>query len=230
MKWMAIKPEFALTLPLGILCAALAVFLVLESFVFQRSITGGAPPSGTSGQEKLPGDLEPEEVFELPEVDGFSAFVDRPLFIEGRKAPPPEAEQAQTTQEKDATPLSLLLMGVMLSPRGEMAILSEATGKNRRVKKGGTINGWRLVEIKPDRATLQRGEERKELVLLKPKPKVAGATGGPGRAPTPGAPPPGARRASQPPVVPPPEINEPEVEEPEEAGDTEDPDMSDVAE
>jgi hypothetical protein len=226
MKWLGTKPEFALTIPLGIVCAVLALALVVESYFFPRSGVRVGPPASVSGEEKPPGDLEPEDVFELPQVDEFSAFVDRPLFVEGRKPPPPESEQPQANQQQETSPLTLLLMGVMLSPRGEMAILAEPTGKNRRVKKGGTISGWRLVEIKPDRATLQRGEERKELVLLKPRPKLAGpaTASGPGR---PGVPPAaGARRGAQPP----PEVNEPDVEELEEPEDSADSGASDVEE
>lgn len=219
------NPEFALTLPLVLLCLLLGSIVILESLFFQRPSTGGARDLGATGRDVASEAGEPDAPFELPPLDAFSAFVDRPLFTEGRR-PAIETEQTEAPKEEDLTPLSLKLMGVIFSPRGEMAILAESSGKNRRVKRGGTVEGWRLIELKPDHVTLQRGEEKRDLPLIKPRPKGAqtAATPSPQRRLPVGMPNPG-RRASHPamPAVPPPETptepNEPDAEEPDDSSD-----------
>ena len=221
------SPEYALTLPLAVLCVALGVVLVIESALMRRDESGVAPDAAPTNPDAAAGDDAADAVFELPPIDEFSAFVDRPLFLEGRK-PVAEAETLQTPKEEDLAPLALSLMGVMLGPRGEWAILAEASGKNRRVKVGGSIGGWRLVALKPDRVTVQRGEEKRDLPLMKPRPK--GMAAGPGQSvPVPGGvQPPGLRRPPRQPVPPPgqaPEISEPDDVE-DNADDTADMDES----
>lgn len=227
--WTPKSQDFALTLPLGLLCLLLGGALLMELLFVQRAASSRAHDAEATDQQQLPGSVEPDAVFELPPLDEFSAFVDRPLFVEGRKPPPAEGEQTQAPKAEDLAPLELSLMGVMLSPHGQMAILAEASGKNRRVKLGGTIDGWRLTELKPDRITLQRGEEQRDLPLMKPRPK-----GPPATAAAPGQPgllPPGARRGKMPvpaqpqPAPPQPavEVNEPGAEEMVEPADTGEP-------
>jgi len=120
-------------------------------------------------------------------------------------------------------------MGVMLSPHGNMAILAEASGKNRRVKLGGTIDGWRLTELKPDRITLQRGEEQRDLPLMKPRPKGPpqqrrhpASRAAPARCAT-RKPAPAPAHAPAPPPQPAVEVNEPGTEEMVEPADTGEP-------
>ncbi|WP_139556421.1 type II secretion system protein N [Methylotetracoccus oryzae] len=217
MKWLAKYPDYALTFPLAILCLALGVGLAAELLLLQRPDRGQpAPAVGSSISEPDPA-ADSEEAFELPSVEEFSDFVEKPLFVEGRK-PPPEDEQKQAAQAQDTTPLNLKLMGVMFSPSGEMAILAEASGKNRRIRKGGSISGWRLVDLKTDRVTLQRGDERQDLPLLKPKPKTATAAPPPGRprGPVPGGP---LGRGAQPP----PDVPEPDPDDLDASGEGGDP-------
>lgn len=220
--WTPKNQDFALTLPLALLCLLLGLVLVLELFAVQRAAAKRAQDGGASVQEQPPAGAEPDAAFQLPPVEEFSAFVDRPLFVEGRKPPVEGEQQAQAAKPEDLAPLELSLMGVMFSPHGKMAILAEASGKNRRVKLGGTIEGWRLIDLKADRVTLQRGDEQRDLPLMKPRPK--------GVAPAPGQPPvqPGGRRGRpavpQPQPVPPQpavEVNEPDEEmiEPPPAGE-----------
>ena len=222
--WTPKSQDFALTLPLVLLCLLLGGALLLELLFVQRAASSRAHDAEVTDQQQLPSSVEPDAVFELPPLDEFSAFVDRPLFVEGRK-PPVEGETTQTTKAEDLAPLELSLMGVMLSPHGQMAILAEASGKNRRVKLGGTIDGWRLTELKPDRITLQRGEEQRDLPLMKPRPKGPATAAAPGQ---PGLLPPGARRGKPAPAPAPPpqpavEVNEPGTEEMVEPADTGEP-------
>lgn len=216
MKWIAKHPDYGLTFPLAVVCALLTVGFAVELAVLQRPGSEKGH-TGAPAPPPLPGTGEEADVsFVLPPVEEFAEFVDRPLFVEGRK-PPPEEAPKQAAEAQDTTPLNLKLMGVLFSPSGEMAIVAEATGKNRRVKKGGTISGWRLVSLKPDRVTVQRGEEQRDLVLLKPRPKT-GPPPGPGQPQPPGPGGPPLRRGAHPPT----DVVEPEPEEmemPPDAGD-----------
>lgn len=225
-KWVPKNQEFALTVPLAVLCGVLLLALLVETLVLSRS---GAPTGKSpdpAGPDAGGAGLESEQTFALPEVDAFSDFVDRPLFVEGRKPPPPEAEQPKTAEEDETTPLTLTLMGVLLTPRGELAILAQPSGKNKRVRKGGTLDGWKLVEIHTDRATLQRGEDRRDLPLMKPKPKKPQAPGSGPQGPGPGAVPPGLRGGPPQPGAMPPDVGEPEVEEMEDVSEPLDNGMS----
>ncbi len=222
------SPEYGLTLPLALLCLVLGAVLVIESALMRRGDSDAAPGTVQSNPAAAESGADADAVFELPPLEEFSAFVDRPLFLEGRR-PVAEAETLQTPKEEDLAPLALSLMGVMLSPRGEWAILAEASGKNRRVKLGGSIAGWRLVALKPDHVTVQRGDEKRDLPLMKPRPKgPAAGAGQPAPVPT-GATPPGVRRPPRQPVPPPDQV--PEGSEPDDAEDSQDDsaDMDDSA-
>lgn len=219
--WSPKNPEFALTLPLALVCLLLGVILMLESVVFQRAASVGGPGAGAGGSETAPERQEPDAAFELPPPDEFSAFVDRPLFMEGRR-PAVESDQAEAPKEEELTPLALSLMGVTFGPHGQMAILAEASGKNRRVKLGGTIDGWRLIELKPDRVTLLRGQEKRDLPLLKPRTSGPQAPAAPGAQARRSFPVPrDVRRRSRAPMPPEPpvELTEPDAEEADEASD-----------
>lgn len=219
------QPEYALTLPLALLCLVLGSALIIESAVMRRGDSVEAPSAAQPNAEMPASENETNADFELPPIDAFSAFVDRPLFLEGRK-PPAEVEAAPAPKEEDLAPLALTLMGVMLSHRGELAILAEASGKNRRVKLGGSISGWRLIALKPDHVTLQRGQEKRDLPLMKPRPKGAqGNAAAPGQPPGGAGLPPGVRRPLRAPPPPEPavELNEPEVEEIDDASDMDEP-------
>ncbi len=212
--WTPRNHDYALTLPLALLCLLLGLVLLVELFLVQRAASKRAQDAEGSAQEQPLGSGEPDAVFQLPPVEEFSAFVDRPLFVEGRKPPVEGEQQVQAPKAEDLAPLELSLMGVMFGPHGKMAILAEASGKNRRVKLDGTIDGWRLIELHPDRVTLQRGEERRDLPLMKPRPKMPAPAPG-----QPGAPPMGRRGQpipqQRPPAPPQPavEVQEPDTEE-----------------
>jgi hypothetical protein len=224
-------PEYALTLPLAIVCLVFGAALVIESTMMGRSESSVATNTAQPEPGATTPDAGADAVFQLPPIDEFSAFVDRPLFMEGRK-PAAEVNAPEAPKEEDLAPLALSLMGVMLSPRGQWAIVAEASGKHRRVKLGGTIAGWRLIELKPDHVTVQRGEEKRDLPLMKPRTKGAATPGAPpGPA---GALPPGVRRGPRQPVPPPqpaPEEIEPDADEnPDDATDADEPPESEAEE
>lgn len=107
--------------------------------------------------------------FELPELEEFTATVERPLFAENRS--PPAEDELEASAPAASTPLTLKLMGVIFTPRQQTVLMQDAKGKYKRMRRNDTLDGWTLAGIAGDRVTLRQGSEQKELMLLKPRPK-----------------------------------------------------------
>jgi hypothetical protein len=162
------KREQVLTLLLAAVAAVLAALLAAEWSLLNRDGSSSARPSAprATGTMDRPADGED---FALPALEAYPEMVQRPLFMENRRpgvdvpeAPPPPPP---------ATPMTLKLMGVVQTPSGKTALFVDAKGKYQRRKPGDTLDGWVLVELTPDRATLQQGDRREQLTLLKKRPK-----------------------------------------------------------
>ncbi|HYE36183.1 hypothetical protein [Methylocaldum sp.] len=210
-KW---SRDNLLTLILAGVTALLLIGVAIESAVLEdkRSI---APVSSEKASNSEATETVDAEDVELPDIQEYEAIVQRPLFMEGRR---PGAEGGETTATTaQDTPLTVKLMGVAFSPSDKTALFVDAKGKYKRLKKNGSIDGWTLVDFGQDRVTLQQGDEQRELMLLKPKPKTA--PGQPQQTPQQPAPPP---RPVTPPPPPVEEISEEaEVIEEEETVDEE---------
>ena len=101
-----------------------------------------------------------------------------------------ESDGTVTSTPVPSSPLTLKLMGVVFTPKQHTALLVDAKGKYKRVRKNEALDGWTLVNLEPGKVTMQQGEEQKELMLLKPKPKALNAPNAPpqpGRQPPPRA-------------------------------------------
>lgn len=126
-------------------------------------------------------------------LESMKATVERPLFNATRRpAPSPVAEAAKPTIQRG----QFLLTGTMITEQGAVAYLKEAsgTGKARSVKKGDTVNGMLVAEVKSDRIKLTLGDESEDLELkvakgpkttLQPAPAAPAAPGAPGAQPPP---------------------------------------------
>jgi hypothetical protein len=97
-------------------------------------------------------------------LDAMKSTVERPLFNASRRpAPPAVAEGAKPAIQRG----QFLLTGTMITDQGAVAYLKEATGagKARSVRKGETINGMLVAEVKPDRVRLTVGDESEDVEL-----------------------------------------------------------------
>jgi len=159
-----------LTLVLAGLASLLLVGVIVESAVLKSKRSTAAAASLEKAASPEATESVDAEDFDLPDVQEYETIVERPLFLEGRR-PGVEAEGTTATATPD-TPLTIKLMGVAFTPTDKTALFVDAKGKYKRLKKNGSIEGWTLVDFAPDKVTLQRDDEQRELMLLKPKPKA----------------------------------------------------------
>lgn len=116
-------------------------------------------------------DGDTDKDFSLVEAERFADLVERPLFFQGRRVP------VQAEAAKADKPLDTVLHGVVTGPSGTFALLKEKDGKYHRLREKEMLHNWRLSAILQDRVRLERGVEKAELLLQKPKPKDSPAGG-----------------------------------------------------
>lgn len=134
------------------------LFSKLEADTAQNFVSDGLPQIDLSQQAE----------------DSYVDMTSRPLFIEGRRPvseTADESEQAVVPIEK----FDWQLDGVYLHQDTSMALFSRSqtsTHQEKHLKKsaGEAIEGWILLEVKPDRVVLEQDGKRHELMLRKPKP------------------------------------------------------------
>ncbi len=103
------------------------------------------------------------ELAKTPALESYAEMVDRPLFLQSRRPPTEEEEEeAPPAPAEPKTPLNAKLMGVILTPGAKVALLVDEKGKYKRARKNTVIDGWKLVEIKDDRVTLEQAGEQKD--------------------------------------------------------------------
>lgn len=178
-KW---SRDTLLTWILATVAGLLVVAVTVEWVMLDRNRQAvlGTLPSKT-GSVPVQSEAEEEERgFELPELDTYEQVTERPLFAESRR-PEVVAPSVELPPDQPKSPLTLKLMGIVFTPTTQTALLVDAKGKYKRVKLQETFDNWTLVELSPDWATLQQGEERQKLDLLKIKPKPPKPPGTPGQ-------------------------------------------------
>jgi type II secretory pathway component PulC len=120
-----------------------------------------------------------EQHFELPGLEEYTATVERPLFMEGRRPATEDASEPEATPV-EKKPLTIKLMGVVFAPEETLGLFVDAQGKYKRLRINDSIGGWKVTKIEPDKATMEQdGAPPEELKLAKPKSKKPP---GPGQA------------------------------------------------
>lgn len=172
----------------AILSAGSAGFLVLLGVELMVNPT--LPPLQAAGSDNGAPDkaaaLAIPSLRVLPPIESFSDFVERPLFSASRKADPVAAADVPTQPVVVQTPTlgQYQLTGVILSPKRDVALLRDVSGKVTTVARGQDVGGWMIDSIQKDRVVLKYGAETREVVFA---PNAATGTGPQpnGRAPTP---------------------------------------------
>ncbi|MFZ4702235.1 MAG: hypothetical protein ACOYMG_19510, partial [Candidatus Methylumidiphilus sp.] len=94
-----------------------------------------------------------EHHFELPGLEDYTATVERPLFMEGRR-PATEDTSGTGPAPVEKKPLNVKLMGVVLAPNAILGLFVDAQGKYKRLRINDSIGGWKVSGIKPDMAIM----------------------------------------------------------------------------
>ena len=135
-----------------------------------------------------------EQHFELPSLEEYSATVERPLFMEGRRPATVEANESEAAPV-EKKPLAVKLMGVVFAPKETLGLFVDAQGKYKRLRINDSIGGWKVTGIEADKAIMEQDGAKEELKLAKPKqkkgpgqPKPGGPMGGPPPFGQPGVP------------------------------------------
>jgi hypothetical protein len=138
----------------------------------------------------------------LPPLAAFSTTVERPLFSRNRRPPPPGEAAGAELAQGTATEMPFLLSGVLIAgPRRVALLQTRASPKTLRVEEGETVEGWKVVTIRPQAVVVRSGSGQQELKLLDRIANPAALQ----RPPSPGRP--AARRpVGQPGAPPPPDL------------------------
>ena len=95
---------------------------------------------------------------------------ERPLFSPDRRPPhKAEATIAAAPPPPPANPPGLSLLGIVSAPRDAHAIVRVAgTDKPRALRRGTTIDGWRVIAIDPQHLTIGRDGRETTVAMFKP--------------------------------------------------------------
>ncbi|MGD7033660.1 hypothetical protein [Methylotuvimicrobium buryatense] len=163
----------ALVKLLSAACAVLVVLIAGEWWYWGQAndMPAGEAHTQSTDYEAL---AFPQFQSDRPSEDRYNDLVSRPLFIEGRRpAPEPDPERASETSSET---LDWELTGIYTVQKKPHVLLRRIKPlpdqkSHKKLPINDEIDGWRLVEVLPDKAILDRGGERKELILRKPKQK-----------------------------------------------------------
>jgi general secretion pathway protein N len=154
-----------MTLVLGALCALLAVIATLQAL----GVGSGyrlLEEQQVALDEDLTRPMQQIE-FRLPAFAQYIEIGQRPLFTNDRKPRPIDASAATAvaTDAPPPVPLNATLLGVLIDPERQVAILRDNTSSAViRVRQGmplpGDLSGWTLQELAPRRAIFDGGVQQ----------------------------------------------------------------------
>ncbi len=145
-------------------------FCLLMQFCFTAVTVGAIEENEQQSENRFP-------EFMAPPFEKFSAMVQRPLFLSSRRpvslikpAPIRRPTQKKALVEKK---INLSLSGVINDGVEYIALVRKGNnGDLVQLKKQQTIDGWRLVQIKPEEITLNKGANFTTVRLRDNKPTI----------------------------------------------------------
>jgi len=174
--------------------ALLSVVFVSQWLHYRHQRTDLKKLLATKVEARMEDQKVEEQHFELPSLEEYSATVERPLFMEGRRPATVEANESEAAPV-EKKPLAVKLMGVVFAPKETLGLFVDAQGKYKRLRINDSIGGWKVEGIEADKAIMEQDGTKEELKLAKPKqkkgtgqPKPSGPMGGPPPFGQPGAP------------------------------------------
>lgn len=112
-------------------------------------------------------EVKPVQPFQVAPLTDYRNIIERPLFLADRR-PPEETPEETPVSETPAGDGDLVLLGVVLTPDANMALLQvDQRGQVARLRVGEKVNGWELQSIQPNQVNLNNGEKELDLPLLR---------------------------------------------------------------
>ena len=163
------RKDRALITSLGLACLGLQILLTWQII--------NPPVPGTPGDEQsamnpdtpyLSDGQQPVHLPQLATLGHYDEIVERTLFSQSRRPPP---VHKNVVPQKPPAPVvtvskNLVLLGIVLTADKREAIFQDKkTGSVIRATEGGTVAGWVLKELHPDRVLLQHDKDRSEIIL-----------------------------------------------------------------
>ena len=123
-----------------------------------QNVAGAAPSDAAAAPGFRP--------FRMPPQRRFSELVERPPFTQSRRPPEASAQPQARQREAPRRDLKLTLIGVVLQPDRQYALVQRPGKKAaQRLSRGEKIDGWQVEGILPDRVVLSQAKEVVELKL-----------------------------------------------------------------
>jgi hypothetical protein len=121
-------------------------------------------------------EIEPVQPFQVAPLNNYRNIVERPLFLTERR-PPEEAPEETPISESPVGDEDLVLLGVVLTPDTNMALLQvDQRGQVARLRVGEKVNGWELQSVEANQVNLHNGEKELDLPLLRNSQKGSGGS------------------------------------------------------
>lgn len=121
-------------------------------------------------------EIEPVQPFQVAPLNSYGNIIERPLFLTERR-PPEEAPEETPVSETPVGDEELVLLGVVLTPDANMALLQvDQRGQVARLRVGEKVNGWELQSVKANQVNLHNGEKELDLPLLRNNRKNSGGS------------------------------------------------------
>lgn len=143
------------------LCMVLAGVMALQQQrTEQRSAPAVAPVPGPHASVETA--TLADSSFAFAALERYGAIVERPVFYPSRR-PPREQGKGKTA---DPGQRELLLAGVLIMSDRKLALLQQPGSPDIiRLRPGGELYDWVLMDVSEDRVTMRRGTELRELRL-----------------------------------------------------------------
>lgn len=153
---------------INVLVAGLLVLLALNEWDqgAEQTLpaTAGADRSGSATKT-----LSEHKVVQRYSADSFAETVERPLFSQSRRPPPPEL--VEEAADRPTAIDKLVLTGIVSGPDLKIAILLNGEDqKELRLQEGEDIGGWRLAKFEGDAVTFSQNGRSREFPLYRERP------------------------------------------------------------
>jgi len=170
---------------LAIACGILTAVIVAEWGYALNVRKQALSPAPDIAAETVLSELPSLDLAAQPE-ESFADFVERPLFISGRRPVVGGAESQPQAGAVTTGQFDWQLVGVYTPISGEKLQALFAREKPvvpkdnfRKLAEGAFLDGWQVTQIDKNKATLTQEGNQKVLHLNKPKPKLLPAGGAP---------------------------------------------------